>query len=141
MADEIRQFTSLVPAGTPANAPATFSMAIPPRDVVRMDITVPPGVSGLVGFAIFVGGVQVIPYQSDTWIVTADEKMVWDLANYPDAGSWSLVAYNTGTNDHAVTVRMHCNVKGRGQRTPATFIDAAALEPTPYTTTPDGTAP
>lgn len=105
MADEVRQFTISVPAGTLATAPATFLMTMPPREVEALQIIVPPGPSGLVGFAVLVGGVQVIPYLSDPWIITAGENITWPLDRMPNSGSWAVRAYNTGTTAHSVYFR------------------------------------
>jgi hypothetical protein len=105
MADEIRQYTVSVPAGTTADAPLTVPMVMPPRIVDALQIVVPPGPSGLVGFAVLVGGVRIIPYGSDLWIITAGENITWPLDHYPDAGSWSVQAYNTGVNDHSIYFR------------------------------------
>lgn len=105
MADEIRQFTVTVTAGTTAAAPLTVPMTMPPRRVEALQVVVPPGPNGVVGWAVLVGGVRVIPYLSDLWIITAGENITWPLENYPDAGSWSVQAYNTGTQDHALYFR------------------------------------
>lgn len=105
MADEIRQFSISVPGNTPASAALSFPMTFPPRDVQGLEIIVPVGSSGLVGFAIDVGGAQVIPYLSDPWIITAGEIINWPLEHMPNSGAWSVRAYNTGQNDHAVRFR------------------------------------
>lgn len=105
MADEIRQYTVLVPAGTPAAAPVTVAMPMPPRDVEAIQVVVPPGPNGLVGFAILMSGVPVIPYGSDQWIITAGENITWPVEHYPDSGAWAVRAYNTGTSDHSLYFR------------------------------------
>lgn len=119
MADEIRQNTVTVPAGTTAAAPLTVPMAMPPRRVEALQVVVPPGQNGVVGWAVLVGGVRVIPYSSDLWIITSGENITWPLENYPDAGSWSVQAYNTGTVDHALYFRwlvkyVQAELPGRG---------------------------
>lgn len=105
MADEIRQNTVTVPAGTTAAAPLTVPMNMPPRRVEALQVVVPPGPSGFVGWAVLVGGVRVIPYLSDLWVITSGENITWPLENYPEAGSWSVQAYNTGAQDHALYFR------------------------------------
>lgn len=105
MATEIRSFGCTVPANTPASAPVAFDTSFPPRIVQGIEIIVPPGPSGLVGFAVQNSGVTVIPYDSDPWIITAAEKIAWPLEAQIDSGAWSLLAYNTGANDHTVYVR------------------------------------
>lgn len=110
MSREVRQFTALIPAGTPASKPALIDMTMPPRVVSTLEVIVPPGPSGYVGFAIAQSGLRVIPYQSDLWIVTSDEKIVWPMDGYTNSGSWQLIGYNTGAQDHAVYVRFLCDV-------------------------------
>lgn len=105
MATEVRSFTVTVPAGTPATAPVLVPTAFPPRIVDAIQIVVPPGPGGLVGFAITVSGVTVIPYLSDAWIVTAGENITWPLEQQVDSGDWGVRAYNTGTVDHSIYVR------------------------------------
>lgn len=128
MADEIRQFTATIPAGTVQALPFTKKMPMPWRIVDRLEITVPPGGSGLVGFYIAVAGVRIIPYDSDPYIVTADERMIWDLYNYPDSGDWSLGGYNTGTIDHSVFVRFLVRVPQLHSAVQIPIFDAAELE-------------
>lgn len=105
VATEIRSFTCLVPAGTSPDGPAAFDVSFPPRVVDALQVIVPAGPSGLVGWRLLVGGGVIIPYLSDDWIVTAGEIIEWPLEAYPDAGSWSVQAYNTGVNDHSVYFR------------------------------------
>jgi hypothetical protein len=105
MAREIRQFTATIPAGTPVAAPVRVPMAFPPRKVVSVEIRVPPGPSGLVGFALQISRLTVIPYQSDAFIVTSADSINWQLEGFADSGDWSVIGYNTGANDHAVYVR------------------------------------
>lgn len=105
MADEIRAYTITVPAGTTAAAPAKFPMTFPPRIVHTLQVIVPPGPSGLVGWHVLVGGGLIIPYQSDTWVITAAENITWPLDHMPDSGSWSVEAYNTGGQGHSITFR------------------------------------
>lgn len=105
MAQEIRQFTAVIPAGTAKTAPVRVDMSFPPRQVDTVEIRVPPGPSGLVGFALQNSGVTIIPYQSDAFIVTAADYISWPLHGFVTSGSWQLLGYNTGTSDHAIYVR------------------------------------
>lgn len=112
MAREIRQFSPLIPAGTVQASPVRIDMSFPPRQVERIEIRVPPGPAGLMGFALQNSGTTIIPYGSDAFIVAADDAMEWDLADYVDSGSWQLLGFNTDTNDHHVYVRFLLNLPG-----------------------------
>ena len=105
MTAEIRQFTATIPAGTAQASPVRVSLAMPPREVQGVEIRVPPGPSGVVGFALQNSGVTVIPYDSDPFIVTSGDAINWPLQNYITSGSWQLLGYNTGVFDHSVYVR------------------------------------
>lgn len=105
MADEIRQNTLYVPAGTLITAPVILDVSFPPRNVQAIEIVVPAGVNGAVGFQILNSHVPVIPYDSDDWIISNGEVISWPITNAINSGSWQLAAYNTGTNDHTLYVR------------------------------------
>lgn len=131
MATEVRAFTVNVPAGTLSTAPITAPMVFPPRRVQAVQVIVPPGPSGLVGWAILVGGVRVIPYLSDPWVITAAENITWPLEGYPDSGSWAVQAYNTGAIDHAIYFRWLLeNVTSKAATTPQMIDDTAIIPPT-----------
>ena len=129
MAVEIRQYTVTVPAGTPSTAPFTTPMDFPPREVDALQIVVPPGPSGQVGFRVMVGGVPVIPYDSDDWVITSGENITWPLTGYPNSGAWSVQAYNTGTVDHAVYFRFLLSLATTGGTTAPAMIDNVDIAP------------
>lgn len=124
--DELRHYTAAIPAGTTPAAPAAFPFTMPARYARAVQIIVPPGPSGLVGFALTQGGVRVIPYASDPWVVTDNEKIEWPLTNYNDAGSWGLLGYNTGAQDHVLYVRFLLDVPGL-HPTPSSPADSLYL--------------
>lgn len=132
MAREIRQFTAVVPAGVTAAAPRSFDMSFPPRTVDTLEIIVPPGPSGVVGFAVTNSGIRVIPYNSDDWIITSNEKIVWPLNGYVDSGSWELLAYNTGNDTHSIYVRFLLSIAGGvgTSETGPSLIDETVLSST-----------
>lgn len=105
MAQEIRSFTFTIPPLTPATAPVSLDVSFPPREVNTLEIVVPDGANGVMGFQIQNSGLVVIPYGSDLWIVANNEKMSWPLEGYINSGSWQLAGYNTGQQDHSVYVR------------------------------------
>src|SRR5262245_28932405 len=80
-------------------------MRMPARVVGEVEVLVPPGPRGEVGFRIGSSGVQLLPIQLGTWIVTDNEIIHWPLEGQHDSGSWELTAYNTGQFPHTITVR------------------------------------
>src|SRR5487761_287165 len=80
-------------------------LVMPPRIVVEIDIKVPPGPRGEMGFALWASGLTVIPEQASTWIVADDEEISWPLQDQIDSGGWQLAAYNLGQYDHTVYLR------------------------------------
>lgn len=127
MAAEVRHFTLSIPAGTPPTAPVVLDVSFPPRIVNALQVIVPPGPSGLVGWAVLAGGVRVIPYQSDLWVVTAGEAISWPLENQPDSGSWQVAGYNSGTVPHLVFFRFLLSQIGTRFTPPPVMIDDQAL--------------
>lgn len=129
MATEIRQYTLAIPAGTLATAPATLDTSFPARVVDRIEIVVPAGPNGTVGFKILNSDVQIIPYGSDEWVVTSNESISWDLDGYIDSGSWQLAAYNGGINQHSIYIRYLLSLPGTTSSgtAPTTPIDPALL--------------
>lgn len=102
MASEVYSFQVTVPAGTAQNAPFRQSLTLPVRKVDTLEIVVPPGPSGQMGFAITMGGINVMPIQSGQYIVTDDQKISWPITDLPTSGAWQLTGYNTDVWPHSV---------------------------------------
>lgn len=131
MANEIRQNTLVIPAGTTMAAPAVLDVSFPPREVTGIEIVIPPGGNGAVGFQVQNSGVAVIPYASDEWIIANNEVISWPLAEFIDSGSWQVAGYNLGTNDHAIYFRWLLDFITPASTTTGTvLIPAAALSST-----------
>jgi len=118
MARELWSFQVTIPAGTAVSAPFTQSTTIPVRTPDAVEIIVPPGPSGLMGFAITMGGVNVIPVAPRTFIVTDDEKIHWPISSLPDSGAWEITGYNVDVFDHAIYLRWLVDVVGTPESTP-----------------------
>lgn len=127
MAQEIRSFQVLTPTGTLAASPLVTDLSFPPRTVQQVEITVPPGPSGLVGFALGLAGQPIIPLNAGEWIVTDDERISWPLVDYPNSGAWQLTTYNLGDYDHTIYVRFLLAVIDTSGSSGAQPIPAAAL--------------
>lgn len=129
MATEVRSYTVTVPAGTTAAAPLVKAFPLPPRIVDAIQIVVPPGPAGLMGFAITASGLTVIPYDSDSWVITSGENITWPLEEQITSGAWGVRAYNTGTSDHSLYVRFLVRpTVTQGSSVPA-MIDPSMIVP------------
>lgn len=109
MAQDVQSFTVTIPAGTLSSSPYSLTLDIGNRIVTRVEIRVPPGPLGNVGFAIQESGTTAIPSNGATWIIANDESMVWDLNGFIESGRWGLIGYNTGAYNHSIYVRFICD--------------------------------
>lgn len=105
MAQEIRDFQVLIPAGTAVDSPVTVDMAMPPRIVDQINIRIPPGPNGLMGFRLSSGGIPFLPSNSGAWVIANDEPIQWPLTGQITSGAWELQGYNLGQYDHTVYVK------------------------------------
>lgn len=104
MAYEIQSFTVTIPANTPKSSNFTESLAMPARVVRQIDITVPPGPRGEVGFALGASGNAVLPITAGQFIVTDNDVIHWVVENQIDSGSWTFFGYNTGSYAHTLYI-------------------------------------
>lgn len=102
MAYEVRRYSVSIPAGTTAAAPQRTALAMPARIVRRLSVRFPPGPQGQVGVQVGSGGVQVIPWDTGTWLIGDNETLAFDLYGQLESGAWQLIAYNTGAYAHSV---------------------------------------
>lgn len=105
MARQIYAFAPTITAHTPIAAPLTLKMTMPSRIVRSLNILVPPGPQGFMGFRISYSGQQIIPFNTGQWLTTDHESFDWPLEGFPDTGAWTLDGYNTGNYDHTVYCR------------------------------------
>lgn len=110
MAAEIHQFTAVIPAGTPASALAVVKMPLTSFDIEQIDIEVPPGPAGLMGFYLALSGQQWVPFETGQFLVWDNRIASWKLNNQPTSYGWEVHGYNTGVNAHKVVVRFHVNI-------------------------------
>ena len=80
-----------------------------PCVVERIEVIVPRGPSGLMGFRFRFSGQVVIPYAGANYVVTDDEKLSWPIQGYPVNNAWSVQMYNTGLFAHTIYIRMLVN--------------------------------
>jgi hypothetical protein len=105
--------TVAVPAGTAITAPQVTALSLRDSIMERIEVRVPPGPSGLVGFAFVHSGQQVIPYTDGQWIVTDNESLVWPVEDYPTGDKWSVKAYNLDVYPHTLYCRFHLREIGQ----------------------------
>lgn len=127
MASQVYAFAVTVTAGTSESDPQVTDIAIPPSKVSQVDFVIPPGPSGLMGFALTMAGNTVVPINDGAYIVTDDEHISWQLTDLPDSGAWQLTAYNTDVFDHTVYVRLHADPAALQPVPSLTLIDSASL--------------
>lgn len=130
MAVEVRVFDVTLSAQTPKASPVTTPLALPPRTVQGVELVIPDGCSGLVGFRLTMAGTPVIPTNLGAWLISNGEVIRWPLEGYPDSGAWQLQGYNTDLFDHTITVRFLLGLlgPGAGAAGPA-FLPASVLGP------------
>lgn len=100
MAQRINAPVVVVPANTPKLTPVAFAFSWPEGIVRTLEIDIPPGPSGLVGFFLTHSGTQVIPEGSGQFIISDNRFFSWPVEQFPTGGKWACVAYNTDVYDH-----------------------------------------
>lgn len=130
-----------IPANTPKSAPVTIDLSFPPQAVSEIDITVPPGPSGLMGFQLWVLGGQAVPVTTGKYIVADGRNINWQLKDQPNSGAWQLVGYNTDIYDHTVYIEFIVEPVTIGAASD-TLIPMTDLSPASYLgITPPGVPP
>lgn len=110
MSYELRDFTVTIPAGTSIASGFTASLAMPARIVTQINVRVPPGPRGEVGFKIGSGGIQILPAAQGDYIVTDNEDLSYPLTDTLQSGAWQLLAYNTGSFPHTLRIYFFCDL-------------------------------
>ncbi|HEY1716214.1 MAG TPA: hypothetical protein VGG07_25175 [Solirubrobacteraceae bacterium] len=109
MAERVLQYTATIPAGTAIDAPATVTFPLDGWDIETIDLQVPPGPAGTMGFYLANNGLPWVPRNNGEWLVWDDEKLTVIPTGYPSGSGWGVTGYNLGNWDHAVIVRFHVN--------------------------------
>jgi len=121
MAQQVYTFAVQIPAGTQQTDGWSQDLAMPPCIVSQIDIRVPPGPRGCVGFAIGAADVPVLPVNQGGWIIADDEAIHWPLDSQIESGAWQFFAYNVGDYPHTTIVSF--------QTSPAATDQAATVQP------------
>lgn len=96
-----------IPAGTSSLAPLSAPLPIGESIVRRLDLIVPPGPSGLVGFYLAHSGTQMIPRTRGQFLILDDKLIPFDMDGYPTGDKWTLVGYNSDIYDHIIRTIWH----------------------------------
>jgi len=135
MADEIHQYTVTIPADTPKTALYVADLALGYYDIVQVDLEVPPGPAGLMGFYLARSGQPWLPWETGEYFVWDDREKEWPLDNQPTGGGWQIVGYNLDeANDHSINVRFHVNaITATTPPPPTVTFVSAPVETVPVT--------
>jgi len=109
VAERLLPFTVETGTQYTKTSPLVTDLTFPSADVVQIDIMVPPGPSGFLGFYIGNGGGQVIPEGENIWITPDNVYLHFPLEGLPNNGNWQLVSYNTGSYTHTLYLFFHVN--------------------------------
>lgn len=107
MAQRIESPIATIPAGTAVAAPVAIPFTWVEGIVRVIEIDVPPGPSGLVGFYLTQSGTQLIPKTRGQFIITDDHFFSWPVEDFPNGSKWACVGYNTDKYDHSIQFHFH----------------------------------
>lgn len=131
MAIEVHQFTANIPANTPKTALAVVDLPLNLFDIESIDLEVPPGPAGLMGFYLALSDQQWIPWEMGEFLIWDDYRANWPLQNQPTSSGWQVHGYNEDDYDHVVVVRFHVQLVGP---VPAPPIPTLVFAPSVLTT-------
>ena len=103
--DRLYYTTVTIPAGTTITSPYSVVWPLEDNELVYVDINVPPGPSGLMGFRILWAQQQVIPWGNDSWLVTDNEKIHVDCDFAMTITGLVIEGYNTDIFAHTIYIR------------------------------------
>lgn len=104
-ASRVEVYDVAVPALTPKAAPLETPTVWTPGELVSVDVRIPDGAAGLVGFRILYAHAQAIPTTPGAWIIGNDDLFQADAIGYLNGGQWSVLAYNLDNFPHTLHVR------------------------------------
>lgn len=114
MAREVYEFPVTFSVGTTRSSPQRTNVTMPPRIVRRVEITIPPGPRGEVGFQLGSNGTAFLPRNTDQFIVADGFVIGWDLEDQMTSGGWQVIGYNTGQFSHTLYFRFLCDLTSAG---------------------------
>ena len=112
MAERVLQQTCTFPKSTNLivhAADVTIALPFVDWDIEQIDLEVPAGPSGALGFYLANSGQQWLPRSPGEYFTFDDRTESFMPTGYPTGGGWALVGHNNGAYDHVVIVRFHVN--------------------------------
>lgn len=106
MASRIELFSVTIPAGTLPSAPLVTPILFDIATVDRIEVLVPLGCNGLVGFQLRHSGEGVFPREDNRWIVANGETLQWPIEEVPTGQAWAVRGYNQGIHSHTLYFRL-----------------------------------
>lgn len=101
-------FTVTIPAGTEEANPGSYPLAIPDSYVHGIEVEVPPGPGGAMGFNLTYGDTQIVPWsQTPSWLKVDDYYNTFEIGAELGNGL-KVIGYNTGWWDHIIFLRVVC---------------------------------
>lgn len=124
---ELYQFAVTIPAGNGSAATTTTNMTMPVRIITQIDITLPPGLNGTVGFQIAAANQPFFPRAVGAFYVASGRTITPPIAAALESGAWQLIGYNTGKYPHTIYVDFHCALVGQADQISAPVINPTLL--------------
>lgn len=136
MAEQVIRATATIPAGVAQGDDVTLEIVLDNSDVLQVDLEVPPGPAGLMGFYLSNNDAPWIPRTPGEYFVWDDHHQSFPTAQYPTGAGWQVTGYNTGAYDHDVIVTFHVNATTATPDQPVppvvlTFVESGVPQPDP----------
>jgi hypothetical protein len=128
MSDRVEWFSVAIPANTPKASPVTTLCTFRQGEVIEIDVIVPPGPKGTVGFYVAAGGSQYLPRTAGSYVVADGVYLQWPQKNAINSGAWSIVAYNTDVNIHTIEFGFLVDEVGPDQTTSGSVIGSSSAQ-------------
>lgn len=129
MALRVEQFQATIPPGATKANPHVVTLELDNWEVTAIDLEVPPGPGGAMGFYVANNGIQWLPRPAGEWLVWDNYRDRWPLEGQPNGEGWQIVGYNNGTYPHTVSVRFHVILPPEPRPATAPQIQFVTTEP------------
>lgn len=119
MADRYEQFGFIAAAGNGSNAYSVGQCQFNPGIVTQVDVTIPTGADGIMGFQVWSGESPVVPFQQGSFLLRSGGTWSFPVGNQPASGSWQLAFYNTDYVGHGIWALFYVNEVGLAVSAPS----------------------